>query len=143
MVHWGSVTCDPPTPIDQTDAAWRSHLIDQAGVVGLSSVTEDNVEEWMWRLTFLRRTLSQDVGCLQWLDGPGKGTRRERITMAVLRRWIGLWTNWPNEKRPAWVKHRIDRLTQDCDATVRVEREALSKADAAKAKPKKKRRVKA
>ena len=65
MVHWGSEDCVPPLPQDDTDAAWRGHLIDWAGVVGLSSVKEDNVEEWMWRLEF-----SSNVELITSHDGP-------------------------------------------------------------------------
>lgn len=139
MVHWGSNDCTPPLPTDDVDAAWRAHLVEHAGVVGLSSITKDNVEEWMWRMTFLQQTLSQDCGCLIWGDGPGK-LKRMRLTIGILRRWVGLWTNWSNYKRPEFVKLRLQRLTQDCDATVK--NELRNEAEAAKPKPKK-RRVKA
>ena len=140
MVHWGSEDCVPPLPQDDTDAAWRGHLIDWAGVVGLSSVKEDNVEEWMWRLAFLQETLGWEPGCLCYGDEKG-GHRREYITFPILRRWVGLWTNWSNVKRAEWVKLRVQRITQDADSAVRreLEKEQESKAKATK----KKRRVKA
>lgn len=118
-VHWGTDDCIPPLPQDDTDAAWREHLIAWSGVVGLSSVTADNVEEWLWRLTFLQHTLGWEPGCLCWSEGKGK-TRKEYITLPILRRWIGLWTNWSSVKRKEWVKLRVERLTQDCDRTVKV-----------------------
>ena len=140
MVHWGSKDCNPPLPTDDTDGCWRAHLVEHAGVVGLSSIKEDNVEEWMWRLTFLQNTLSHEVGCLMWTNQDGK-RRKDFITVTILRRWVGLWTNWSNVKRAEWVKRRMQRLTEVCDATVRSEVREADKVAAA-AKPKK-RRVKA
>lgn len=146
MVHWGSHDCNPPLPTDDTDACWRAHLVEHAGVVGLSSIKEDNVEEWMWRLTFLQHTLSDEVGCLMWSDEQGK-RRKDFITITILRRWVGLWTNWSNVKRAEFVKLRMQRLTEQCDLTVRRE---VREADEAAATPrhsgakgKKKRRAKA
>ena len=143
MVHWGSGDCVPPLPLDGTDADMRAHLIEWAGVVGLSSIKEDNVEEWMWRLTFLRETLDHGAARLTYWDGTGRARkeRHEYITIPILRRWVGLWTNWSNVKRSEWVKLRMERLTQVCDGKVRreLEKEQESKAKATK----KKRRVKA
>lgn len=135
MVHWGSEDCKPPLPKDDHDAAWRAHLIEWAGVVGLSSVTKENAEEWLWRLTFLQKTLGWEPGCLCWSEGKGKH-RKEYITLPILRRWVGLWTNWSNLRRDEWIKLRLSRLTQECDATVR---DAKEKA----AQPKKRRKVNA
>jgi hypothetical protein len=131
MVHWGSKDCNPPLPTDEVDAAWRMHLVEHAGVVGLSSVKHSNVEEWLWRMTFLQQTLSEDCGCLIWGDGPGK-IKRMYLTIDVLRRWVGLWTNWSTLNRKEFVKLRVDRLTQECDGTLK---EALRR-EAETAKPK-------
>jgi hypothetical protein len=117
-VHWGTEDCKPPLPQDDTDAAWRGHLIEWAGVVGLSSIKEDNVTEWLWRMTFLSETLGWEAAALCYGDGDG-GHRKEWITLEILQRWVGLWTNWSNVTRKEWVKLRVQRLTDDCDATVR------------------------
>jgi hypothetical protein len=118
MVHWGTEKCVPPLPTDDTDGAWRGHLIDWAGVVGLSSITEKNVEEWLWRLEFLSETIGWEAAALCYGDGKG-GHRKEYITLPILRRWVGLWTNWSNVNRKAWVKQRVERLTEGCDRHVR------------------------
>jgi hypothetical protein len=143
-VVWNTASCDPPTPKDDADAAWRNHLIEHSGVIGLSRITEDNVEDWLWRFTFLQRTLSRDCGCLIWGDGPGKH-RREYITLPILRRWVGLWTNWSNQTRPAFVKLRMQRLEQDSDAVVRglAAQHRREEKEPVVVKPKKKRRAKA
>lgn len=119
MVHWGSEDCVPPLPQDDTDAAWRDHFIAWAGVVGLSSIKTDNVEEWLWRLTFLEETLGWEPAALCF--AAKKGHRKEWVTMPIIRRWVGLWANWSNIKRKEWVKLRMDQLTKACDLKVKLE----------------------
>ena len=121
MVHWGSEDCVPPLPADDVDGAWRGHLIDYAQVVGLPSVTEANVEEWYWRLTYLRRVApgATGPGLMLWLDGKGTETRHY-ITLAILRRWVGLWTNWSRYTRAKWVKEQQSGLIAWCDRELRV-----------------------
>jgi hypothetical protein len=125
MVHWGSEDCKPPLPKDDTDADWRSHLVDWSGVVGLSSIQEDNVTEWLWRLTFLSKTLGWEPAALCYSDGKG-GHRKEWITLEILHRWVGLWTNWSNVNRKEWVKDRLDRITHYCDAEVQQATEVVA-----------------
>lgn len=117
MVHWGTESCDPPTPTDQTDGHWRRVLIEQAGMVGLARVTEANIEEWLWRFAYLRTVVGRDVGCLAFTK-KGKLVYHN-ITPQILRRWVGLWTNWSDISRHAFVRLRQERLEQECDAEVR------------------------
>jgi hypothetical protein len=116
MVHWGSEDCVPPLPTDDVDAAWRWHLIDCAPAVGLSSVTEDNADEWYWRIKYLMRSEPGRTGPgrMAWPDASGKVTQRH-ITLAILRRWVGLWTNWSKYTRAKWVKAQQAGLIAWCD----------------------------
>lgn len=141
-VVWNVASCDPVEAKDHVDLAWRNHLIEHSGVIGLSRITEDNVEEWLWRFTFLQSTLSKDCGCLIWGDGPGKH-RREYITLPVLRRWVGMWTNWSDMTRPAFVRQRVARLEQACDGEVDHQRSKFPAATQRRGAVKKKRRAKA
>lgn len=135
MIHWGTVTCDPPVPTDVVDEAWRNHLIEHCGVVGLSNVTHDNIEEWLWRITFLQATMSRDIGRVYFGAGAKHGKRvTHNITPAILRRWAGLWTNWSTYTRKEFVQLRLRRLEQDTDAQVR-----HLMAEDAKPKPKRRR----
>lgn len=110
MVHWGSVNCDPPTPMTEEDGYFRAMLIDLSGMVGLSKVNEDNIEEWLWRVEFLRYILGdQNIGQLVF---GGKERRRIPLDPSVLRRWVGLWTNWSHIKRPAFVRQYTENLEQ-------------------------------
>ena len=121
MVHWGSEDCVPPLPADDVDGALRGHLIDYAQVVGLPSVTEANVEEWYWRLTYLRRISpgATGPGLMLWFHGDGTSTSHY-ITLAILRRWVGLWTNWSEYTRAKWVKEQQTGLIAWCDRELRV-----------------------
>jgi hypothetical protein len=130
MVHWGSDKCVPPLPTDNVDGAWRGHLIDYAQVVGLPSVTEANVEEWYWRLTYLRRISpgATGPGLMLWFHGDGTSTSHY-ITLAILRRWVGLWTNWSKYTRAKWVKEQQSGLIAWCDRELRVATKEVSNAN--------------
>ena len=138
MVHWGSETCDPPTPANDIDGYWRRMLVGSAGMVGLARVTEANVEEWLWRFAYLRKTLGRDVGCLVF---PKKGELvYHNATPQIMRRWVGLWTNWSDISRHAFVRMRQERVEQECDREVR---DAMTAEPAPKKSKPRKRRVKA
>lgn len=142
MVHWGTESCDPPTPVNDEDGYWRRMLVESAGMVGLARVTEANIEEWLWRFEYLRTVVGRDVGCLIFTR---KGERVfDKITPQILRRWVGLWTNWSDITRHAFVRLRQERLEEECTAAVR---DAMAAEPATprhgKAKGKTKRRVKA
>jgi len=119
MVHWGTEKCVPPLPRDDGDGDWRDHFIGWAGVVGLSSITESNVEEWYWRMTFLADTVCLEAAAIAY-GRPGKGVEKVFVTLPILRRWVGLWTNWSHVNRQEWVKQRVERHTNSCDAAVRL-----------------------
>lgn len=121
MVHWGSVACDPPTPMTEEDGYFRSMLIDLSGMVGLSKVTEGNIEEWLWRVAFLRRVLGdKNIGQLVY---GGKELRRIPLDPSVLRRWVGLWTNWSSTTRPAFVRQYMDDMANRITRQVRADME--------------------
>lgn len=110
MVHWGSESSNPPTPMTEEDGYFRSMLIDLSGLVGLSKVTEENIEEWLWRVEFLRHALAdRNIGQLKF---GGKDLRRIPLDPSVLRRWVGLWTNWSSITRPAFVRQHMESLEQ-------------------------------
>jgi hypothetical protein len=143
MVHWGTASCDPPTPKDDNDMYWRSLLIQSAGWVGIPRVTEANVEEWLWRFEFLRRMGSKEAGC-RVFERKGD-VIFEPITPQILRRWVGLWTNWSDISRHAFVKRQYEDLERMCDSEVRSAIQTLCDLEVKRkvAAKTKKRRVKA
>jgi hypothetical protein len=79
-------------------------------------VKEANVEEWYWRLNYLRHITPGRTGpgLILWVGLDGKETTRH-LTLAILRRWVGLWTNWSNYTRAKWVKTQQSSLIAWCD----------------------------
>jgi hypothetical protein len=141
MVHWGTESCNPPTPVDDTDGYWRGMLIEAPAIVGLARVTEANIEEWLWRFEYLRTMLGRDIGCLIFTRN-GKRVY-DNVTPQILRRWVGLWTNWSDITRHAFVRQWQERLERDCDSSVRLLMKSATTLGNSGVKGKKKRRVKA
>lgn len=120
MVHWGSVCCDPPVPKGHQDELWRRCLIEGSMVVGLSKVTKDNVKEWMFRIRFVQRMLHQDlfrIATFRKHKGRPKLVEKD-ITVAIVKRWAGLWTNASNATREEFVNSVIHRVVQRIEAGV-------------------------
>lgn len=146
-VVWNTASCEQPTPTNEKDGYFRDLIIDLSGPVGLSRVTDVNVEEWLWRVEFLRHIYGdKSIGCLTYLNPPGsrpKGERRlEPLTPQILRRWVGLYTNWGTDTRQAWVRRWTAWLEKKADAAVQaaIREDATPRHSKAKTKQ---RRVKA
>ena len=84
-------------------------------VYDLSSITEKNIDEWLFRQEFARRVddfypiirpRSQDHKC-------------DVFTRAELERRIGLSTNVTNTSRPAFQKKLIDKVVSDVNRAIR------------------------
>lgn len=81
--------------------------------VGLTEISAANLDEWKWRLSFLRA-----VGKGDFLVMPkkrGKGFEERGFYAEELEAHIGLGTNAGNTDRAAWVKRVVELLK--CDAT--------------------------
>lgn len=72
-------------------------LIMKTLLVGLSSITKDNVDEWMWRL--------EHIGAVPTFHfAPATGLPEYRLTKADIERRIGLSTNADQLTRSRWLK---------------------------------------
>lgn len=120
MVHWGSVLCQPPVPKSDMDGLWRQCLIEGSLVVCLSRLTDDNLREWLFRIRLAQRLLDQElfkIGIPR--KRKGKATLVEKdITVKILRRWSGLWTNASNMTREEWVNAVIHKVVQRVEGGV-------------------------
>ncbi len=87
-LHWSSENCETPIPIGGKEAADRDRVIFATQAVGLSTVTAENLHEWLWRLWVWHLL--------------GRGQLLGKRPAVVLRRWIGLWTNVDDETREQW-----------------------------------------
>ena len=87
-LHWSSENCDKPLPCGKKEALERDRVIFATQAIALSSVTADNLHEWLWRLWVWHEL--------------GRGQLLGKRPVVVLRRWIGLWTNVEDETREQW-----------------------------------------
>lgn len=108
-LDWDTTKCDPPHPVDQDDARMREALIWTTVGVDLGSITEKNVDEWVWRLWHGHKI------------GLGYFHIREGTTPYQLetwvRRWVGLVCNVVSKPRKEWLKRVSEvmstRTTED------------------------------
>lgn len=110
-LNWDAKAC---APVGENEIDRRDNLVWATMSLGLSSITAKNVEEWLWRAKFAAR-LGFDCTTLTYSD------REEPLTAAILRRWVGLYTNASNETRPAFVKKCIGEVTRRVDRQVKDE----------------------
>lgn len=100
--NWKTVTVDPQTGLI---AGKVERLIWLTLTIGLADVTEKNLEEWKWRLAFLKTTTND-----QWY---------ERFTTEFLTELIGLTTNANRRTRAQWLKGWLKTQTLDADNEAR------------------------
>jgi hypothetical protein len=100
-LHWSSEECDSPRPIGKREGLERDRIIFATQAVGLSTVTAENLLEWVWRL---------------WVwNELGRGQLLGNRPATVLRRWIGLWTNVEDETRDKWKSRLLTAAFERAD----------------------------
>lgn len=95
-LDWNTEKCKPPLPEGDDDKNLRTTLIWGSLAVDLGSITDKNVEEWMFRLKF------QEAIGLDYLS-LGEMSDSPKALRAGLTRWIGLTTNVPTLTRKKWL----------------------------------------
>jgi hypothetical protein len=76
--------------------------------VDLNGVTEDNIEEWRFRLAVIDKLIN---------DGR---SRLEIFTPEILQSFVGLTTNASNDKRNTWMTRMKKALIMDGRDAVRM-----------------------
>lgn len=109
-LDWNTERCDPPLPKDDDDKALRTTLIWGSMAVDLGSITENNIDEWMFRLYFQER-----VG----MDYISLGEMTIEEVRAGLVRWTGLATNVQTRTRKQWLAKELSFLEQRVEREVR------------------------
>ena len=109
-------TCIAPA-VDRF-SIWRDSMIWATMFVGLGSVSEKNIDEWLWRLAF-RAQLGRFVStsCM------GEEINPDR---EVLERFIGLSTNASNMTRNQFVKKQLEILQREVKQAVSLAAEKLA-----------------
>jgi hypothetical protein len=103
-LHWGSERCDPPLPDGEEEGAWRQTLIFGSCAISLPRLTSETLPEWLWRIRYFQQVCDGTAFQLHYgVTEPGK-KRDEDISVPILKRWVGLWTNASEcKKRKEWM----------------------------------------
>jgi hypothetical protein len=94
-LDWSSDRCDPPQPKDTVERHARELLVWSSVAIDLGEITKKNVDEWVWRLWYQRKTTEA-------IDIPDEMTPAE--VRKVVERWVGLGTNVTTLTRKQWLK---------------------------------------
>jgi hypothetical protein len=92
-----SQKCETPVPADDNDAASRARVAFTGMFIGHNKLTDDTVDEWWWRITWL--TVVEDIPGLATLDD--------------LHRWKGSTLNVSPETRTQWKNRMVREITRD------------------------------
>ena len=95
-LDWNTEKCAKPLPDTDDEAKMRTSLIWATTVLDLGSITEDNVDEWVFRLFHQKHI---NIGIFHLADDV---TPRE--VEGWVRRWIGLSCNVRSLPRKQWLK---------------------------------------
>ena len=109
--EWSAEACERPLPDNDEELSFRFGLLMATGELGLGTLTEENLSEWMFRINY-RPCLA-----LEWFTS-GPETQRQEIE-ARLRRWLALRTNRPTLPREEW----LARIRENPEGEDEAERE--------------------
>jgi hypothetical protein len=92
-LDWNTTKCKVPTAHGKQEAEERELIVFATNWIGLSSVTRDNLREWLVRLRVCEEL--------------GRGQIVGRNPLGSLERWIGLETNVDDETREEWTNRLL------------------------------------
>ena len=96
-LHWDLTKVDDSEALmEGTEWSITETIIWMTMSVGLQGITEDNVDEFVYRAAFV-----------QAIHGPWL-SYGIYITESMIRRRVGLFTNVSDEKRSPWMKRQMD-----------------------------------
>ena len=120
-LDWDCEDCENPTAADEVEAGIRKALVFESMAVCLGRISEENEDEWMFRVMLLQRI---DMSTIMFA-AETRAEKQEELLKA-LRRWRGMVTNASHKpKRKEWLEQTMKLLERD------VER-SLPKKEAAK-----------
>jgi len=101
-LDWDTNKCAEPLPQTDEEKGIRHALIWATMALDLGSITEKNVDEWVFRLIHQKR-----LGLnYMYIDDEVKPAEVE----GWVRRWIGLYTNVSSKPRKQWLKRCCEIL---------------------------------
>lgn len=121
-LDWDCEDCENPTAANDEEAGWRKALVFESMVVGLGRISEENEDEWMFRVMLLQRI---DMSTIMFAAETRGGKQAELLK--ALRRWRGLVTNASHKpNRKEWLEQTMRLLERNVEQTL-PERESYAK----------------
>lgn len=87
-----------------------NHFIWGSICVDMGSITEKNLEEWLFRMEFYNTVSRYPTKYFGYLDAEGK---EQDYGLEDLRKCVGLVTNVYTMPRKTWIKKVVDHLVKD------------------------------
>lgn len=105
-LDWDCEDCENPTAANDEEAGWRKALVFESMAVGLGRISEENEDEWMFRVMLLQLI---DMSTIMFA-AETRGEKQAELLKA-LRRWRGLVTNASHKpKRKEWMEQTMRLL---------------------------------
>lgn len=122
-LDWDCADCENPIAANDEEAGIRKALVFESMAVGLGRISEENEDEWMFRVMLLQRI---DMSTIMF-SAETRGEKQAELLKA-LRRWRGLVTNASHKpKRKEWLEQTMRFLERDVERTL-PERERHAKS---------------
>lgn len=104
-LDWDCENCERPLPDNDEESALRTGLIWASLGLDLGSITEKNVDEWVFRLIHQKRVGLEYI----YIDDDISPVQVE----GWVRRWIGMRTNVITKTRKQWLSAVSALLERD------------------------------
>lgn len=101
-LNWDSSRCNAgDTPANEVENGWRECLIFGSICIDIGVITDENVDEVLFRYRFLEQI--------------GRSITTSPMTREAIQRWVGLRTNVINMTRAKWVNKITKRLAEEVE----------------------------
>jgi hypothetical protein len=110
-LDWDCEDCEDPIAANETEAGIRKALVFESMAVGLGRISEENEDEWMFRVMLLQQI---DQSTIMFAEDTWGAKARE--LRKALRRWRGMVTNASHKpKRKEWLQQTMTLLEKDVE----------------------------
>lgn len=113
-LDWDCDDCESPTAADEVEAGARKALVFESMAVCLGRISEENEDEWLFRVMFLQRI---NLSTIQFASESKSETAAELLK--ALRRWRGMVTNANHQPdRAQWMQRTMELLGRDVERSL-------------------------
>lgn len=110
-LDWDCEDCDEPIAATDAEAGIRKALVFESMAVCLGRISEENEDEWMFRVMLL-----QEIGQSTIMFAEDTFGAKARELRKALRRWRGMITNASHKpKRKEWLLQTMALLEKDIE----------------------------